>query len=269
MKDRVPRYPGRVTLTPVSGQANTYDMVRADQPTQEGTPINKDTLLKDTTAAALGLTGDPTVDDAFARLAKKSEYKVGDIKVTARTDLGDEWALCNGAGVPSDAAELSALLPQNEYPFSTFDVLNFSNYDSVYDVFNSADGKIYVLANQYNESNQQRQCVFQISPSDGVLRKLEITSIPSFSYTGHESWAVASSVFVDNNKIYLFGMPGEPKISALPIVVYGNFTGEEFPTTWTTVEISIPSPYKPLNTNSVGSMGKMEFLGLLMGNIIS
>ena len=55
MQDRVPLYPGRVTLTPVSGQANTYDLVRADQPTQEGTPINKASLLKDTTAALFGL----------------------------------------------------------------------------------------------------------------------------------------------------------------------------------------------------------------------
>lgn len=254
MKDRVPRYPGRVKLTPVSGQANTYDMVRADQPTQEGTTLNKDTLLKDTTAASLGLTGDPTVDEAFAKLAKKSEYKVGDIKVTARTDLGDEWFLCNGAGVPSGAAELSAMIPQNEYPFSTFDVLNLRSYDSIYDVFNSADGKIYVLADQYNESNQAHQYVFQISPSDGVLRKLEITSI-----------LAASSVFVDNNKIYLFGMPVELKTSALPIVVYGDFTGEEFPTTWNTVEISIPSPYNPLNQYSVSSMGKNGIFRIVDG----
>ena len=69
MQDRVPRYPGRVTLTPVSGQVNTYDMVRADQPEQEGTPLNKDTLLKDATAAALGLSqADPTVDDALAKI---------------------------------------------------------------------------------------------------------------------------------------------------------------------------------------------------------
>lgn len=39
--DRIPTYPGRVTLTPVSGQTNTYDLVRADQPIEEGTPINK------------------------------------------------------------------------------------------------------------------------------------------------------------------------------------------------------------------------------------
>lgn len=39
--DRVPTYPGRVKMMPVSGQANTYDMVRADNPTVEGTPIDK------------------------------------------------------------------------------------------------------------------------------------------------------------------------------------------------------------------------------------
>ena len=51
--DRVPTYPGRVRLTPVSGQANTYDMVRADEPVVEGTPINKalfDVILNDLTS---------------------------------------------------------------------------------------------------------------------------------------------------------------------------------------------------------------------------
>ena len=68
MKDRIPLYPGRVKMTPVSGQANIYDMERADQPTQEGTPLNKATLLSDATAAALGLAGDdPTVDEACCR----------------------------------------------------------------------------------------------------------------------------------------------------------------------------------------------------------
>lgn len=66
MRDRVPRYPGRVELTPVSGQANVYDMTRADSPTQEGDPINKSTLLKDSTAALYGLGADATPNDVFA-----------------------------------------------------------------------------------------------------------------------------------------------------------------------------------------------------------
>ena len=53
MQDRVSLYPGRVNLEPVAGQTNTYDLTRADQPTQEGTPINKANLLSDATAAAI------------------------------------------------------------------------------------------------------------------------------------------------------------------------------------------------------------------------
>ena len=68
MKDRIPLYPGRVTLTPVSGQANTYDLTRADQPTQEGTPLSKASLLKDATAALYGLPNTAVPDDAFKEL---------------------------------------------------------------------------------------------------------------------------------------------------------------------------------------------------------
>ena len=66
MQDRVSLYPGRVKLVPVAGQENTYDMVRADSPTQEGTPLNKDSLLKDATAALFGLGADAVPNDVLA-----------------------------------------------------------------------------------------------------------------------------------------------------------------------------------------------------------
>lgn len=74
MQDRIPLYPGRVTMTPVSGQANTYDMVRADDPTQAGTPLNKATLLKDATAALFGLGTGAVPDDVLAELGKYKQY---------------------------------------------------------------------------------------------------------------------------------------------------------------------------------------------------
>lgn len=54
MKDRISKFPGRVKLIPVPGEANTFDLRRADQPTQAGTPINK--LLLDRLIAADGVT---------------------------------------------------------------------------------------------------------------------------------------------------------------------------------------------------------------------
>lgn len=74
MQDRIPLYPGRVKMTPVAGQANTFDMVRADDPTQAGTPLNKATLLKDATAALYGLGTGAVPDDVFAELGKYKQY---------------------------------------------------------------------------------------------------------------------------------------------------------------------------------------------------
>lgn len=74
MQDRVPLYPGRVKMTPVAGQANTFDMVRADDPTQAGTPLNKATLLKDATAALYGLGTGAVPDEVLAELGKYKQY---------------------------------------------------------------------------------------------------------------------------------------------------------------------------------------------------
>lgn len=76
VEDRVPTYPGRITLTPVSGSDGTYDMVRADMPIAEGTPINKalfdhkaDALVEDVTvyvtSTGSDLDGDGTLDSPF------------------------------------------------------------------------------------------------------------------------------------------------------------------------------------------------------------
>ena len=74
MQDREPTYPGRVTMTPVSGQENTYDIERADKPLQLGTPLNKATLLKDATAALYGLGTGAVPDDVLAELGKYKQY---------------------------------------------------------------------------------------------------------------------------------------------------------------------------------------------------
>lgn len=91
MKDRLSLYPGRVTLVPVEGQANTYDMVRADQPTEEGTPLNKQTLLSDEVAESLGLSSEanPTPSMAFNHL---NEIKVGLSAQVSATLLASNWA---------------------------------------------------------------------------------------------------------------------------------------------------------------------------------
>lgn len=77
MKDRVPKYPGRVKITRSDGTSEYVTIERADEPVSgnEGTPLNKATLLSDDTAAMLGFTSseDPTVNEALQQLSKESK----------------------------------------------------------------------------------------------------------------------------------------------------------------------------------------------------
>lgn len=69
MTDRVPTpgKEGRVKLTFDDESVQYAKIEMADEPTQEGTPLNKTTLLSDSTAEILGFGADddPTVNDAF------------------------------------------------------------------------------------------------------------------------------------------------------------------------------------------------------------
>ena len=77
MKNRVPKYPGRIKLKDVlTGEERLYDMTRADEPTEAGTPINKATLLSDQTAGLYpGLDGDSTPNDAFAFVGNYTQWR--------------------------------------------------------------------------------------------------------------------------------------------------------------------------------------------------
>lgn len=67
MKNRESLYPGRVKLTPVDAANGIYDLVRADEPQEEGTPLNK--KLLDFAVAACGVTAGTatayTLNDEF------------------------------------------------------------------------------------------------------------------------------------------------------------------------------------------------------------
>ena len=67
MKNRESLYPGRVKLTPVDAANGIYDLIRADEPQEPGTPLNK--KLLDFAVAACGVTAGTatayTLDDEF------------------------------------------------------------------------------------------------------------------------------------------------------------------------------------------------------------
>ena len=88
------------------GTLNHYEYLkREDAPTVEGTPLNKANLLSDATAAKIWpgskKPDDPTVTDALGKLSEGTA-KVGDIAITARTDLSDAWLPCDGRTVSQE-----------------------------------------------------------------------------------------------------------------------------------------------------------------------
>lgn len=130
MQDRIPLYPGRVTMTPVAGQANTFDMVRADDPTQAGTPLNKATLLKDATAALYGLGTSAVPDDVLAELGKYKQYwwrrraPAGEEYVEEKTNISSEVQLAytndggslqlsNTISIDKSTGEISLVNPES------------------------------------------------------------------------------------------------------------------------------------------------------------
>lgn len=69
MLDRVPTKPNRYAVYDDSHNFIRYEYhERADEPTQVGDALNKDNLLPDAVATALGLTGNPQVTDALAAI---------------------------------------------------------------------------------------------------------------------------------------------------------------------------------------------------------
>ena len=92
MIDRVPTpgKEGRVKITPENGGNPFYaKMEMADDAVAPGTPLNKATLLKDTTAQGYGLTPAPAVpDDVFALYTgqPKIEWQLVTEIITANTE---------------------------------------------------------------------------------------------------------------------------------------------------------------------------------------
>lgn len=116
MQDRVPTpgQEGRVLITPENGGTPFYATVTmADNPSVVGTPLNKATFLKDSTATAFGLSTDAVPDEVFQILAQAALYKIvgptaqiGTLPVGTTVDLNEN-------GVPVPYIIVNQGIPQN------------------------------------------------------------------------------------------------------------------------------------------------------------
>ena len=104
MKDRIVQYPNRIKLTAVDADNGIFDVERySGTITQEGTKLNKNTLLKDETASKFGLNSDATPDDVLNEIADNGVLEVGDIKLSLKQQ-GANFIQCNGQEISYDPA---------------------------------------------------------------------------------------------------------------------------------------------------------------------
>lgn len=231
MQDRIPTYPGRVKMTLPDGSVQYVTLERADEPVQEGTPLNKETLLTDETAQILGIkSDDPTVDDAFRTV--QDALKVGDIKATVNPAPGEHWYLCNGDRVHGHDTELIDLMGGIQITGQWGkNILEFpkSSYDAGMTVFlpsnghwckvHYADGKIWIAKRVY----------------EGI--SLIDTGI-TVEWKSGSSLDNRLSCAYSNGKLYILTSAGQRSTytSATIHLYCAEFDGENVLTEWTEVK---------------------------------
>lgn len=206
MKDRVPRYPGRVTLTPVEGQANTYDMTRADEPTEAGTPLNTETLLTNETANAVFNDNlDHTVNEAIFKLRSGILKRnlldnwyfgnpVNQRGQTSYTGSGytiDRWRMWDNSGVLSIVSGGISCVSDNDKLFEYLPKSPFRNGDTI-------TISALINGNLITATGQKASDIVDISSSGDEIHYYEANEASNFSIgyaiKGFDSSTIISAV---------------------------------------------------------------------------
>lgn len=263
MQDRIPTpgMEGRVLVTPEGGGTPFYATITmADNPTQEGTPWATVTVLQNSTAALYGLGGDAVPDDVFSMLPEYFE-PVGTIKTTVRTDLGENWLLCNGEQVDSvEYPDLAAVLPSKvntefvspkEQSITTFGSTNSANITSA-----------KVLGNYFVffviEWNQRTQRYIYYMKKDDASRTIHKVAAPTINGT-----AVSNGAYV-NGKILLFATDEDFIDSSQKSFTLKSTTDFE---SFTDVTITLDStPYYDCCVTGIAYNGSQYLIALMRYN---
>lgn len=186
MQDRVAQYPNRFKLNPVDGQENVVDLERMDGATQNGTPLNKSTLLSDETARMFNLEeNSPSVtpDIVFRELGRRTSWK----KVVEYESKTEEKTLT--IPVPSSLKNNSELM-----------ILFFAGY-SVGGT--SSDISVYFVTSNQRKIMVTQKDIAQVSPTGGKknFQKIGIVDIVPVG-NGELSLAVGNLQQEDGNLLY-------------------------------------------------------------------
>ncbi len=150
MKDRSVQYPARYQFTPVTGTTDTYDLAPVPGTVAEaGDDINTGNLLPDETAQLTGAYAEEPTNPQVKHALQAVATKVGGIKISVETDLGDNYALCNGASYKTADYPALAAVDPNDAVWSYTSSVSMSNltYGNGYYVYRGTNGYLYYATN--------------------------------------------------------------------------------------------------------------------------
>lgn len=124
-------------------------------------PDNWDSVMDKNSANTMGANGKITMDNSYVpsgdndiitkkyvnNYIEENSYQVGDTLTTARTNLGDDWLLCNGTFI-DNSVEVYNLLPKEDY----LTLSSNKYYDTIQDQSNKAT-KLIVRDGYYFRNN--------------------------------------------------------------------------------------------------------------------
>lgn len=221
MRNRMPTYAGRVRLVPVEGQQNTFDMERADEPSDEGTPLNKQLL--DFAVAANGTTEGTatayTLDDVFGGFSLIDGAK---INFRLHVDSGEN-ATINVNGKGAKPLMINTMTPM--YSGVVAGTWITAVYNAAFDCFmvQSASGGVgyasvnyfqaSVVPSMWNVDNRGGYSatinVEGIRSTDKPIVDVILTYNVSTNKNIKKAWACIDKVNSGNNTITLWGEASE------------------------------------------------------------
>lgn len=153
-------------------------------------------LLDSVAQEALNLESGKTLDDAIGILGNVNDfdnrYDVGDVFTTARTNLSDKWALCNGdAAIVTEYPELAKELPVGYLNFKQINIPNSigESYTNPCLIAKERDGiKEAILYLTISGSNRS----YYINLSDGSSPIKTLHSAPNM-YSANNIFIVSHS----------------------------------------------------------------------------
>lgn len=234
MRDRLPTYPGRVRLIAVDEENHIYDLERADEATQQGTPLNKNTLLRDETVARFGGNSDMTVDAAINAIMDEVGLKIGDV-VRTTGDIPDGWLPMDGTQIlVEDYPELYKLRAYNGH-------VN----DGVINSVSKSNARERIFLKKINGYYVGFACGTLIYSSGAGWSKRDLTSAllethHKLGYTDilwddvNDQWLILAGMKATDStssSISRFKLFKMPTLSATPVKVFDdqNYSGGESP----------------------------------------